>query len=256
MAIDVKLKIFEGPLDLLLHLIEKNKVDIYDIPISEITEQYLEYIRAMEEEDLDVMSEFLVMAAELLEIKAKMLLPAPKEEGEEGDPRGELVRRLIEYKIYKYASDELKKQKEEAGRSFFKKQQIPREVLAYREEIDPAQVLGDVTLEELREVFQFVMRKKENKLDPIRSSFGEIRQEEIKLEEKIAEVEKYICKQGRTSFFHLLEGQTSKEAVVVTFLSVLELMKVGKICARQDKIGGDILIETWSRCYETETGND
>lgn len=244
MAIDVKLNIFEGPLDLLLHLIEKNKVDIYDIPISEITQQYLEYIRAMEEENLDVMSEFLVMAAELLKIKAKMLIPAPEENGEEGDPREELVRRLIEYKIYKYASNELKKQREEAERSFFKKQQIPEEVLAYREEIDPAQVLENVTLEKLREVFQFVMRKKENKLDPIRSSFGEIKQEEIKLEDKMLEVQAYIKEQGKTSFFHLLEKQNSREAVVVTFLSLLELMKIGKIRAGQNEIGGDILIET------------
>ena len=90
-AIDIKLNVFEGPLDLLLHLIEKNKVDIYDIPISEITEQYLAYIREMEEEDLDVMSDFLVMAATLLRIKAKMLLPAKEDDEEEGDPREELV---------------------------------------------------------------------------------------------------------------------------------------------------------------------
>ena len=97
MGIDIKVNAFEGPLDLLLHLIEKNKVDIYDIPISEITSQYLDYIRSMEEEDLDVMSDFLVMAATLLKIKAKMLLPVKEEEEEEGDPREELVRRLIEY---------------------------------------------------------------------------------------------------------------------------------------------------------------
>ena len=97
-AIDIKLNVFEGPLDLLLHLIEKNKVDIYDIPISEITEQYLAYIREMEEEDLDVMSDFLVMAATLLRIKAKMLLPAKEDDEEEGDPREELVLRLLEYK--------------------------------------------------------------------------------------------------------------------------------------------------------------
>ena len=107
MGIDIKVNAFEGPLDLLLHLIEKNKVDIYDIPISEITSQYLDYIRSMEEEDLDVLSDFLVMAATLLKIKAKMLLPVKEEEEEEGDPREELVRRLIEYKIYKYASLQL-----------------------------------------------------------------------------------------------------------------------------------------------------
>ncbi|WP_208896270.1 segregation and condensation protein A, partial [Coprococcus sp. ART55/1] len=108
-AIDVKLNVFEGPLDLLLHLIEKNKVNIYDIPIVTITEQYLEYVNNMEEEDLDVMSEFLVMAATLIKIKSKMLLPKDEEDPEdEEDPREELVRRLLEYKMYKYAAGELK----------------------------------------------------------------------------------------------------------------------------------------------------
>ena len=108
-AIDVKLNVFEGPLDLLLHLLEKNKVNIYDIPIVTITEQYLDYVNHMEEEDLDVMSEFLVMAATLIRIKSKMLLPKVTEDDEEEeDPRDELVRRLLEYKMYKYAASELK----------------------------------------------------------------------------------------------------------------------------------------------------
>ena len=103
MGIPVKLEVFEGPLDLLLHLIEKNKVDIYDIPIVEITNQYMEYIRQMQREDLNVMSEFLVMAATLLDIKCKMLLPKEvKEDGEEEDPRQELVEQLLQYKMYKY----------------------------------------------------------------------------------------------------------------------------------------------------------
>ena len=103
MGIPVKLQVFEGPLDLLLHLIEKNKIDIYDIPIVEITSQYMEYIRQMEREDLNVMSEFLVMAATLLDIKCRMLLPKEiNEEGEEEDPRAELVEQLLQYKMYKY----------------------------------------------------------------------------------------------------------------------------------------------------------
>ena len=109
MALEVKLEVFEGPLDLLLHLIEKNKVDIYDIPIVEITEQYLDYIRQMQTEDMNVMSEFLLMAATLLDIKCRMLLPREvNEEGEEEDPRAELVEKLLEYKMYKYMSFELR----------------------------------------------------------------------------------------------------------------------------------------------------
>ena len=105
MALSVKLNVFEGPLDLLLHLIDKNKIDIYDIPIVEITDQYMEYLHSMEKEDLGIMSEFLVMAATLLDIKCKMLLPKEvNEEGEEEDPRAELVQKLLEYKMYKYMS--------------------------------------------------------------------------------------------------------------------------------------------------------
>ncbi|MEG2774828.1 MAG: segregation/condensation protein A, partial [Acetivibrio sp.] len=109
MSISVKLEAFEGPLDLLLHLIDKNKVNIYDIPIAMITEQYLEYIAAMKTKDMDIMSEFLVMAATLLNIKSRMLLPKDEtQEEEEEDPRKELVERLLEYKMYKYISYELK----------------------------------------------------------------------------------------------------------------------------------------------------
>ena len=100
MSLSVKLEAFDGPLDLLLHLIEKNKIDIFDIPIVEITEQYMDYVSKMETKDMDVMSDFLVMAATLLKIKSKMLLPAPPaEEGEEEDPRAELVERLLQYKM-------------------------------------------------------------------------------------------------------------------------------------------------------------
>ena len=139
MGIDIKVNAFEGPLDLLLHLIEKNKVDIYDIPISEITSQYLDYIRSMEEEDLDVMSDFLVMAATLLKIKAKMLLPVKEEEEEEGDPREELVRRLIEYKIYKYAAEELKDLSVDAQKVFFIFLIVSEEIKNYEKAIRPGE---------------------------------------------------------------------------------------------------------------------
>ena len=121
MGIPVKLQVFEGPLDLLLHLIEKNKIDIYDIPIVEITNQYMEYIKAMQKEDLNIMSEFLVMAATLLDIKCRMLLPKEvNEEGEEEDPRQELVEQLLEYKMYKFMSYELKDRELDGDRIMYK----------------------------------------------------------------------------------------------------------------------------------------
>ena len=242
MKIDIKLDVFEGPLDLLLHLIEKNKVSIYDIPIVEITNQYMEYIREMEKSySMESMSEFLVMAATLLKIKSKMLLPQPEKEEEE-DPREELVRRLTEYKIYKYASLQLKEREMTAEKSFFRSPDIPPQVLAYREEIDPVQMLSEVTLQRISEVFQFVMRKRQDKLDPIRSEFGEIKQEEIKLEDKITEVYNYIIQYKEVNFYDLLNEQETKEAVIVTFLAVLELMKTGKIYVQQENIEDDIFI--------------
>ena len=147
MAIPVKLQAFEGPLDLLLHLIEKNKVDIYDIPIVEITAQYLSYIQEMETEDMNVMSEFLVMAATLLDIKCKMLLPKEiNEEGEEEDPRAELVQKLLEYKMYKYMSYELKDRQVDAARTLFKDRTLPKEIEDYRPPVDLEALLGGANL--------------------------------------------------------------------------------------------------------------
>ena len=129
MGIPVKLEVFEGPLDLLLHLIDKNKIDIYDIPIVEITNQYMEYIRNMQKEDLNVMSEFLVMAATLLDIKCRMLLPKEvTEEGEEEDPRQELVEQLLQYKMYKYMEKELKGRQMDSDYVLYKRPAIQKEV--------------------------------------------------------------------------------------------------------------------------------
>ena len=137
MSIPVKLEAFEGPLDLLLHLIDKNKVSIYDIPIVDITEQYLEYIKQMDSKNLEVMSEFLVMAATLVNIKSKMLLPVEETEEEEiVDPRQELVNRLLEYKMYKYISEELKDREMDASRVMFKPPTIPQEIADYQEDIN------------------------------------------------------------------------------------------------------------------------
>ena len=127
MGIPVKLDAFEGPLDLLLHLIDKNKVNIYDIPIVEITRQYLEYIREMQRQDLNIMSEFLVMAATLLDIKSRMLLPKEvNEEGEEEDPRQELTEQLLEYKLYKFMSYELREKQEDASQALFRPRILPK----------------------------------------------------------------------------------------------------------------------------------
>lgn len=243
MGISVKLQKFEGPLELLLHLIDKNKVDIFDIPIVEITDQYLEYLREMEQEDIAVMSEFLVMAATLLDIKSRMLLPKEeKEEGEEEDPRQELVERLLEYKMYKYMSFELRDLEQEAGQAMYREASLPEEVLEYREPVNLDELLGDLDLRALNQVFQEVMRRQEARVDPVRSKFGQVEKEEVDLEETIAHVEHYIARNRKCSFRNLLENQKSKMCVIITFLTVLEMMKTGKIEVHQEEIFSEIEI--------------
>ena len=243
MAITVKLQAFEGPLDLLLHLIDKNKVDIYDIPIVEITEQYLAYIRQMETEDMNVMSEFLVMAATLLDIKCRMLLPREvNEEGEEEDPRAELVEKLLEYKMYKYMSYELKDRQMDAGRSLFESATLPKEIAEYREPVDYEQLLGDMTLQRLHGLFRDMMKRQEDRIDPIRSQYGRIEKDEINMDEKTAYIETYIQEHKTVSFRELLQKQNSKMEMIVAFLVILELMKLGKIRIQQENIFDEILI--------------
>lgn len=243
MKIDVKLEAFEGPLDLLLHLIEKNKVNIYDIPIVEITNQYMEYIQAMEKEDLNVMSEFLLMAATLLDIKCRMLLPKEiNEEGQEEDPRQELVEQLLQYKMYKYMAYELRDRQVEGERAIYREPDIPEEVQEYVEPVNLEELLGDLTLAKLNRIFRDVMRRQDEKIDPIRSGFGKIEKEEVSLPEKLDYVEEYAVNHSVFSFRQLLKKQGSKVQLVVTFLAVLELMKTGKIKIEQKQPFDDICI--------------
>ena len=253
MALPVKIENFEGPLDLLLHLIDVNKFNIFDIPIVEITEQYLEFVRNMETKDLNVMSEFLVMAATLLEIKAKMLLPIEvDEDGEEIDPREELVQKLLEYKMYKYMSYELKDRMQDAAKAMYKDPTIPEEVEGYIEPVELEKLIGDLTLKKLNDIFQSVMKRQNDKVDPIRSKFGKIEKEEVSLEDKLDFVENYAKEHGTFSFKSMLEGQKSKMQLVVTFLAILELMKVGKIVIKQEAAFGDIII-TSAKYYKKES---
>lgn len=244
MAIPVKLEVFEGPLDLLLHLIEKNKIDIYDIPIALITEQYMEYLKAMEKQDLDNMSEFLVMAATLLKIKSRMLLPQEEtEEEEQEDPRQELVERLLEYKMYKFMSLELRDRHTDADKMMFKKSTLPPEVADFKEEINLEELIGDLTLSKLNDIFHSVMKKQVDKIDPVRSQFGKIEKEEVNLSKKMRYVQEYGLANKKFSFRKLLEEQHDKMDLIVTFLCILELMKMGRISIIQEEIFDDIFIE-------------
>lgn len=245
MDMNVKLQVFEGPLDLLLHLLDKNKVNIYDIPIVEITNQYMEYIAEMKRQDLNILSEFLVMAATLIDIKSRMLLPATNEEDEEEeDPRNELVQQLLEYKMYKCMAYELKDLQMDAARVMYKEPTIPDEVLAYEEPINMEELISDVTLAKLNEIFKSIMKKQVDRIDPVRSKFGKIQKDEVSLEEKMEYLENYAMQNKHFSFRNLLESQCSKVEIIVTFLAILELMKMGKIFISQENLFDDIKIES------------
>lgn len=245
MELEVKLQAFEGPLDLLLHLIEKNKVDIYDIPIVEITEQYLDYVSKMPKDDLDLASEFLVMAATLIDIKSRMLLPKEIDEnGEEIDPRAELVEKLIEYKMYKYAAVELRDMQVYAGKSMYKQPTVPEEVSKYEPPVNLDYLLADVDLNKLNDIFQMVLKRQVDKIDPVRSKFGKIEMEEVSLPDKITYVSTTVKKRKKCKFKQLLEKAHSKVEVIVSFLAILELIKVGEIEVRQDETFGEIYIDS------------
>lgn len=243
MALLVRLQVFEGPLDLLLHLIDKNKVDIYDIPIFKITEQYLEYVRALESKDMNVMSEFMVMASTLINIKCKMLLPKQvNEDGEEEDPRAELVQQLLEHKMYKYMSYELKDRHIDAGRAVFKGSSMPKDLVNVKPPIDYDELIGDVTLKKLNDIFKSILQRQEDRVDPIRSKFGNLKKDEISLTDKQNHIFDYISSHSKCSFKELLEAQDSKLEIIVSFLVVLELMKVGQVTISQDNLFDDIII--------------
>ncbi len=185
------------------------------------------------------------MAATLIDIKARMLLPKEtNEEGEEEDPRAELVARLLEYKYYKYMSQELRDRELGADRLLYKIPTVPPEVAKYEAPVDLDKLLDGLTLAKLQEIFRAVTKRKADRIDPIRSRFGNIQKESISLEDKIKSVMDYAREHRKFSFRGLLELQQDRTLVVVTFLALLELMKIGKIRLTQEHLFDDMFIET------------
>lgn len=250
MEYKVVLETFEGPLDLLYHLIYKNKVDIYDIPIAEITDQYIQYVETMQELDMNVTSEFLVMVATLLEIKSKMLLPIPDEddddsEDEDIDPRAELVRRLIEYKKYKIVAEELKTKESVQQKIFFK----PKEEIEHF--IDDTQPkLEGVVLNDLFKAFSDIMKKQNDLGEDF--DLTEIERDEITIEESIEDLLGILEYVEEIKFQDLFRINYNKIKIVVTFLSVLELIKLNAITIVQDYNFGDIIIKKNFKDDKTE----
>ncbi len=238
MSYQVKIPVFEGPLDLLLHLIEKNEVDIYDIPIALVTEQYLQYLYLAGEIDLELTSEFLLMACTLLSIKARMLLPkkpAIFEEEEEGnDPRQELVDKLIEYKLYKEKAGELRRIELEQSRVYWR--EIDEAKLL--KEFPPANPLGCVSMEDLIAAYSQVLRKMEKKHEVV-----SIMREAITVQEKMEKILELLeTKPNGLTFTQLFREPQSREEVVITFLALLETMRRGLVVVRQADLFAEIMI--------------
>ncbi|TLS35641.1 segregation/condensation protein A [Pseudalkalibacillus caeni] len=248
MQYNVKIDAFEGPLDLLLHLINKYEIDIYDIPVSQITDQYMNYIHTMQELELDVASEYLVMAATLLAIKSKMLLPKREEEwfdsqldlDMEEDPREDLINQLIEYKKYKHAAKELKERENDRSLIFGRE---PADLSAYdTNEKEQSTSIGDVTLYDMLSAFQRMFSKKK----AIKPRKTTIQTTDIPIGKRMDEIMDRLSKKGNQRFADLFPSQ-ERGHIVVTFLALLELMKKTKIHCRQEGNFSDIIISAMEK---------
>jgi segregation and condensation protein A len=227
MSYHVHLSQFEGPLDLLLHLIRRDKINIYDIPISHITREYLSFIEIMRELQLEVAGEFFVMAATLMRIKAQMLLPRHVEDEEEEDPRDELVRNLLEYRKYKEAAEHFAEREADRRKVFTRSVPLPK---IEEEFVQPM----EVTLFDLVEAFKKVLEDLKMQVSYT------IEREQITIEERIEAIRDMISSKSEVLFTELFRDGFDKMNVIVTFLSILELIRLGEIVARQMSNDSDI----------------
>lgn len=245
MEYKIILESFEGPMDLLIHLIDEAEIDIYDIPINEITEQYIGYITTMKELDLEVTSEFLLMASTLLEIKSRMLLPQRVNKDDEQlqldeiDPRLELVRRLIEYKKYKQVSKELEGFEDVQKKVYYK----PKEDLSFftEENIE----LEEMDLNELVKALNNLLIK--NKKSQTTIDINEIQKDEYTLDESIKKIRERFKDEEIIEFNDLFNENANRKEIIVTFLSLLELIKMEDVTIYQKDSFSEILISKKGR---------
>ncbi|NLJ77806.1 MAG: segregation/condensation protein A [Tissierellia bacterium] len=246
MDYNIILESFEGPMDLLMHLIDQAEIDIYDININEITEQYIEHITKMDEMDLEVTGEFLLMAATLLEIKSKMLLPqevaddtGSSSDIDDIDPRLELVRKLIEYRRYKHASKTLKRLEEDQYKVHFK----PQEDLSYY--LDQKEDLEEMDLDKLVSAFNNILIKARLVEESI--YMDEIIRERYTLEECMQRIKDLLQERGTIKFSNLFTEDPDRTEIIVIFLSLLELIRINTVTVKQESDFSDILIYRTSR---------
>lgn len=250
----VKLQSFEGPFDLLVYLIENAEMSIYDIKISEITTQYLAYIKAMEERDVALAAEFMVLASSLIEIKSKMILPRMTEDGQtlvEEDPRTELVARLVEYKQFKQIAEMLE-QREERSFNIFEKPQ--EDISQYLDNPDEYLSLG---LKDFASAFSLFIQKKQ-RVEAVRKHYTRIERERASMEKRIASILKTVrMKIGQVfSFKDFIQDKKDRYDVVVTFMSLLEMAKARAVKVEQRATYGDIEVSAGERVQEEWKEND
>ena len=247
MTYKVKLNAFEGPFDLLVYLIETAEMSIYDIQISQITEEYLNYIREMEKQDVALAGEFMVLAATLIEIKSRMLIPgaAPEEGGELEDPRSELVQKLLEYKQCK-AEAALLTEREELCQKIFKKPQ--EDLSVYTKE--PDEILNLDLIPFIRAFEAFLQKKK--RLEEMQNRYVRVQRERMTLESRIEQIKGFFRKGKKVTFMELLGGERTKYNAVLTFMSILELIRSKAIRVKQKVNFGEILLEEGSEDEQQE----
>lgn len=232
----INIKTYEGPMDLLLDLIKQNEIDIYDIPIAKITEQFLDYLKTIEKLNLEITSDFILMAATLIEIKSKMLLPKQVYEDEENededdiaDPRAELVQKLLEYEKFKKISNDLKESLDYESKAFYKLQED-------FSSIDEKDFLKNLNLNNLLKTFNNIMEKHINKFE-----VSEIIQESFSTEDAIKIIKVMLEENKKISFLDLIK-KSNKSEIITYFLSILEAIKMGILYAKQNKDFDDIIL--------------
>ncbi len=246
-ACTLKLEKFEGPFDLLFYLIEKNQIDLYDIPILEITDQYMDYLNAMQELDLEIASEFLVMAATLLHIKSRMLLPSREPVAEdEVDPREELILKLVEYKKYKEFSQVLREREQKWERVHYKlPEPLPQIETEYELDVSPAI---------LRSVFADVMKRYREKMNDVSMKMKRIlNQEKVSLKSKIREILDLLGRGLRICFSKIYNTREKSRLEVATgFLAMLQVVKVGRAEVEQPTAFGEIFVTPVASAHGSE----
>ncbi len=253
MSYKIKLDIFEGPFDLLVYLIENARMSVYDIHVSEITNQYIRYIEDMKALDINLATEFMVLAAALIEIKSKMLLPRMKADGDgllEEDPRTELVQRILEYKRFKSAAELLELQEEQSQRVFEK----PKEDLTpYTKEADE---YLNLDLSQFVKAFHLFLEKKK-RLEEIKKTYSKVERQKISVESRVEYIKNLfrLKEKKKLSFKELLNPESNRYEVVLTFVSMLEMIRQRSVIAKQNVNFGDIYLSLNEKDKNNENGN-